>query len=126
MGIPRLSPTTKYSSVPSEVSGSDHDGRRLAAFLQAGMDGVKHSLDPGEPNLGNMYEMPVATMRERGIEVVPQTLPEALAALEADPVVQSALGPDLYQEFLNVKRLEWTRYHNQITPWELDRYLTLF
>ncbi len=90
------------------------------------MDGVRRSLDPGEPDRGNMYELPAAAMRERGIEVVPQSLPEALAALEADPVVQSALGPELFQEFMKVKRLEWTRYHNQITQWELDRYLTLF
>ncbi len=83
-------------------------------------------MDPGEPNRGNMYEMPVETMRKKGIQVVPQSLPEALAALEADPVVQSALGPALTQEFLKVKKQEWTRYHNQITPWELDRYLTLF
>ena len=98
----------------------------MAAFIRAGMDGVRQRMDPGEPNRGNMYEMPVETMRKKGIQVVPQSLPEALTALEADPVVQSALGPALTQEFLKVKKQEWTRYHNQITTWELDRYLTLF
>lgn len=44
------------------------------------MDGVKQRMDPGEPNRGNMYEMPVETMREKGIQVVPQSRPEALAA----------------------------------------------
>jgi glutamine synthetase len=25
-----------------------------------------------------------------------------------------------------VKRQEWVRYHNTVSRWELDRYLTLF
>ncbi|MBI2461616.1 MAG: type III glutamate--ammonia ligase, partial [Candidatus Rokubacteria bacterium] len=45
---------------------------------------------------------------------------------EEDPVVQSALGPELAAEFIKVKRQEWVRYHNTVTPWEVDRYLTLF
>lgn len=45
---------------------------------------------------------------------------------EDDPVIQGALGPELAEEFVRVKRQEWVRYHNTVSRWEIDRYLTLF
>ena len=28
--------------------------------------------------------------------------------------------------FVTTKQEEWTRYHEQVTPWEVKNYLTLF
>lgn len=42
------------------------------------------------------------------------SLPEAIDALESDPVIQSALGFELAAEFVRVKRQEWAEYHNCI------------
>jgi len=61
-----------------------------------------------------------------GPSLVPQTLPEALDAFEADLVMGVALGPALAAEFLKVKRQEWVEYHNTVSQWEIDRYLALF
>lgn len=108
------------------VSGAVNPYLGLAAFIKAGLDGIRRKLDPGEPNLGNMYEMSLEEMRKRGIQVIPQSLSEAIGHLEGDAVVQSALGPELAAEFTKVKRQEWVRYHNTVTQWEIDRYLTLF
>jgi glutamine synthetase len=41
-------------------------------------------------------------------------------------VVQEALGAELAAEFVKVKRREWIDYHSAVSPWEIDRYLTLF
>ena len=41
-------------------------------------------------------------------------------------MVRGALGPALAAEFLKLKRQEWVRFHNTISQWEIDRYLTLF
>jgi glutamine synthetase len=41
-------------------------------------------------------------------------------------VIQAGLGPELAAEFVRVKRAEWVRYHNAVSPWEIERYLTLF
>jgi glutamine synthetase len=65
-------------------------------------------------------------VKARQLQFVPQSLPEALQALEQDAVIQSALGRELTQEFLTVKRQEWVQYHNAVSQWELDTYLTLF
>jgi glutamine synthetase len=109
------------------VSAACNPYLAMAAYVKAGLDGIRRKLDPGEPNIGqNMYEMDLAEIRRRKIGLVPQSLPEALDALEADPVIQSALGEPLYQEFMRLKRVEWFQYHRTVSPWEVDRYLTFF
>jgi glutamine synthetase len=88
------------------------------------LDGIKRRLDPGEPNLGNMYEMSLEEMMRRKIRVLPQSLSEALDELDRDEVIQAGLGP-IYPEFLRLKRTEWNDYHRQVSAWEVERYLTM-
>ena len=97
----------------------------LSAYLAAGMDGVARRLDPGEPNLTNMYELGLEEIARRGIRLLPQTLSEALDELRSDEVVQGALGV-IYDEFVELKEAEWKEYHRQVSQWEIDRYLTMF
>ena len=97
----------------------------LAAYISAGMDGVRRKLNPGDPNLGNMYDIGLEEISRRGIGLLPQSLPEALDALEQDEVVLESLGA-IRDDYIDLKRSEWTQYHRQVGPWELNRYLTLF
>ena len=97
----------------------------LAAYVTAGLDGIKNRLDPGEPNLTNLYDLGLEEIRRRGIRMLPQSLAEALDELRRDELVQGALG-DIYDDFIQLKDAEWREYHRQVTPWELDRYLTMF
>ncbi len=108
------------------VSGAVNPYLGLAAFIKAGLDGIRRKLDPGEPNRGNLYELSLEEVKARKLQFIPQSLPEALRALEQDEVVQSALGPELSREFFKVKHQEWVHYHNTVSQWELDTYLTLF
>ena len=32
----------------------------------------------------------------------------------------------IYDEFVDQKEAEWREFHRQVTPWEIERYLTLF
>ncbi len=95
----------------------------IAAYLAAGLDGIERQLDPGEPNLGNLYIADLETMARRGVRTLPQSLPEALAYFEKDAVIRESLGP-IADEFLRLKRDEWREYHAQVESWELKRYLT--
>ena len=97
----------------------------LSAYVMAGLDGVRRDLDPGEPNLGNLYSVSLEEIRLRGIRLLPQTLDESLAELKQDEVVQESLGV-IYKEFVALKEAELREYRRQVTPWEIDRYLTLF
>ncbi|SUZ94550.1 uncharacterized protein METZ01_LOCUS47404 [marine metagenome] len=97
----------------------------FAAYLTAGMDGIRRKLDPGEPFLGNLYELGMEEISRRGVRLLPQSLAEALEELKQDELVQSSLGV-IYDEFAALKEGEWREYHRQVTQWELDRYLTMF
>jgi glutamine synthetase len=62
----------------------------------------------------------------RGIGVLPQSLAEAISALEADAVVRGALGDVLAAEFVRLKRAEWSAYARHVSAWELERYACAF
>ena len=61
---------------------------------------------------------------------MPANLLDATRELEKDDVLRKALGKtrdgDYVDYFIKVKRGEWQASHEQITQWELDRYLSLF
>jgi glutamine synthetase len=105
------------------VSSACNPYLAIAAYLAAGLDGVARRLDPGEPNLGNLYAADMETMIRRGLRTLPQNLPEALACFERDGVVRESLGP-IAGEFCRLKRDEWREYHAQVESWEIKRYLT--
>ncbi len=94
----------------------------LAAYLAAGLDGMARRLEPGEPNLGNLYATDPKTMTRSGLRTLPQNLPEALNNLERDAVVLESLGP-IAGELIDLKRREWHEYHAQVEAWEIKRYV---
>ncbi len=47
-------------------------------------------------------------------------------ALDADPLMEEVLGPDLKRSFVELKTAEWWDYHDEISPWEIEHYLTFF
>jgi glutamine synthetase len=105
------------------VSSASNPYLAIAAYVAAGLDGIARRVEPGEPNLGNLYAADMETMIRRGVRTLPQSLPDALAAFERDGVVQESLGP-IAQEFSRLKRDEWREYHAQVESWEIKRYLT--
>lgn len=97
-----------------------------AMYLEAGLDGIENEMDPGEPRNENMYLLSDAELRERGVKTLPRTLLEAVEALDADPLSERVLGSELKTAYVDVKSREWWDYHNHISAWEIDRYLTFF
>ena len=97
-----------------------------AAVIAAGLDGVDRKLDPGEPHNVNHYTLSQAELRERRIGVLPQSLHEALAALESDALFRETLGREFVDEFIRLKRMEWVEYHRHVSDWEVNRYLEFY
>lgn len=106
------------------VDGAANPYLAAAAILAAGLDGIENRIEPGERFEENTYAYTVEELRARDIEVLPANLDEALNELEADEVLCDALGNDYMQLYLKVKRREWDEYHNTVSDWELERYLT--
>jgi glutamine synthetase len=97
-----------------------------ALVLAAGLEGIREGLNPGNPNEDNLYDITEAERTKRGIEFLPQTLQEAVAAFAADPLVEQALGKELKQEFIRYKTEEWEAYHLTVSKWEVERYSYMF
>ena len=112
------------------IDGSCNPYLASTAILAAGLDGIERGLDPGEPNTENLYTVPIAELRARGLETLPSTLVEAISELEGNDVMREAFGRGRDEDYLDyycrVKRDEWHSYHEQVTPWEIREYLTRF
>jgi glutamine synthetase len=112
------------------VDGSCNPYLAAAVIVAAGIDGIENRIDPGEPNSENLYSIPYDELRARGLETLPTNLLHATNELEGDEVIREALGKgrneDYADYFIRVKRDEWNRYHEQVTPWEIKEYLTRF
>jgi glutamine synthetase len=112
------------------IDGSCNPYLAAAVVLAAGLDGIENRIDPGDPNPGNLYEMSEDELKRRGVDLLPANLLDATRELERNDVIRAALGrgkdEDYVDYFVRVKRAEWTRYHEQVTPWEITEYLTRF
>jgi glutamine synthetase len=40
--------------------------------------------------------------------------------------METTFGPQLKRAYVELKSSEWWDYHNEVSPWEIDRYLTFF
>jgi glutamine synthetase len=56
-------------------------------------------------------------------ELLPRDLEEALDSLLADDVLVDAFDPQLLVRLVDGRRAEAAEYGQQVTPWEIDRYL---
>ncbi|OAT79985.1 type I glutamate--ammonia ligase [Desulfotomaculum copahuensis] len=98
----------------------------LAVCLKAGLDGIKNRIQPPGPCDRNIYEMTEEERAQLDIGCLPVNLHEAVRELVKDGVIKEALGPHVYNRFLEAKDIEWDRYRTQVHPWELEEYLTKY
>ena len=71
----------------------------------------------------NPRQLATDVLAKLGIEQLPQSLADALRAMERSELVHDALGEHIYEWFLRNKRSEWRAYKTHVSDYELDRYL---
>jgi glutamine synthetase len=97
-----------------------------AMVLAAGLEGIAEQLNPGPPNIENMYLKGPEELAARGIATLPGSLIEAVEKFAADGFSKQVLGPSMYRAWLDYKREEWASYTHHVSDWEYDRYLKFF
>lgn len=97
----------------------------FAAMLEAGMDGIKNKIDPGEAVEINIYELSDEEREEKGIELLPSSLWEAYHTFEDSEIMKEALGDHIFNAFLAAKYEEWDEYRVQVFNYEHKKYLNL-
>lgn len=98
----------------------------MAVMLKAGLDGISQEIMPPAPVDRNIYKMNDEERAALHIASLPGSLLEALQELQQDQAIKDALGPHIYEKFMEGKLDEWREYNIQVSPWELERYLTKF
>jgi glutamine synthetase len=71
----------------------------------------------------NLYELTEEERKERGIESLPGSLGEAIAAAENSELVRETLGDHAFERLIWNKKQEWAEFRSQVTQWELNKYL---
>ena len=99
--------------------GSANPYLAAAAILFAGLHGVREKLPLGPPVGGDAYTL----AEEEAGGQLPDSLSDALDALEADGVLREAMGPQIVDTFLTMKRFEVERHRTWVSDWEIDEYL---
>jgi glutamine synthetase len=98
----------------------------FGALIAAGLDGIRHKLQPGEPTLVDPGNLSAEEMNKRGIRRFPTSLKESLDALEKDMVLTDALGPLLTKSFMAVKRLEYKTFSEHDEAYETAHHFWKF
>ena len=127
--VPSTFASDRAGSTNAELKASDPSSNpylALGGLLAAGLDGVRRTLDPGEPALIDPGNWSDAERAERGIRRLPASLAEALDELVADSVLTGALGPMLARAFLAVKRSEWNAFSKEDVAFEVKHHFWKF
>ena len=118
------SPGGRVECRAADISCNPYLG--AAMILAAGLEGIREQLDPGDPNLVNAYTLTPDQRAERGLNLLPRTLGEAVDAFAADPLSKKVFGDAMFESFVTYKREEWESYHCAVSDWEQARYLEFF
>jgi glutamine synthetase len=97
----------------------------FACLLHAGLEGIEKGYDLPEPMETNLYHLTAEQRTERGITALPETLGEAISELAHSELVRQALGPHIFDRYVELKRKEWDEYRVQLSQWEMDKYLAV-
>ena len=88
-----------------------------AAALQACLLGYSKKYPVPDPEPSENFVEPSSDI------VVPDTLGQGLDLLEADTDLTGAIGQEMVDHFLAIKRQEWNSYLDHTTDWEMNTYL---
>ena len=91
-----------------------------AAVLASGLDGIKHSRDPGKRLDINMY---ADGHTVKDVKKLPLNLLDALRNLERSTVAREAFGDAVIASYVKLKNAEWDDYCRQLTAWERENTL---
>jgi glutamine synthetase len=115
----------KEDSVRIEYRSPDPACNPYLAYsllLAAGLKGIDEGYVLAD-EASSYLELSQSEKAAAGITELPQSLSEALDAMESSELVRAALGDHIFEWFLRNKRAEWAEYKAQVTPFEIERYL---
>jgi len=84
----------------------------LGALIAAGLDGLERDLKLPEEVTMDPGLIPEGKRKEKGIDLLPRNLGEAIDAFRKNDILQEAMGKALSKSFIAVRQSEWEALKN--------------
>nr|WP_239583368.1 glutamine synthetase family protein [Metabacillus iocasae] len=97
-----------------------------ASLIAAGLQGIQHRIDPGDPAHFDVGHASECQLKEKNIHSIPRNLNDAINSLEQDAVLAQVIGPTIWKELIKIKRTEWDKYLRHVSDWELGAFSEKF
>ena len=97
----------------------------FAAMLAAGLEGIEREYPLPEPTEENVFEMSDEERSKRNIELLPDSLSEAIQAAEESDLLRRCLGDHVFESLIKNKKIEWAAYRTHVSDFERERYLSI-
>jgi len=95
----------------------------FAVMLGAGLKGIEEGLEIPEPTERDIYEMSEEERKDVGIGSLPADLNQAIEVAEGSALMRDCLGDHVFESLITDKKVEWAKYREVVTTYELDAYL---
>ncbi len=119
-------PAGREKGTRIEIRNPDPAGNpylQFAVLLGAGLKGIEDGVEPMEPMEEDLFSLSKKERREKGIRSLPSNMGHALSIMEESDLMKEILGEHTFHHFLHKKKEEWNEYRQQVTDWEIERYL---
>ena len=105
------------------MDGSSNPYLLQAGVIAAGLYGLNHKVDPGEPLSCNMY---TEYKKYPNLKKLPEEIEDSLAELDNSKELKEAFGEDVISSYIKLKNMEIDDFHKnesfdkrkEITDWE--------
>lgn len=95
----------------------------IAVCLAAGLDGIQNKIKPPKRITKNLFEMSKRQLEAEGIELLPDSLLDAVKELEQSEFIKGVLGKHISERLIQSKKEEWSEFKRHVSDWELEHYL---
>ena len=119
-------PAGRKKSTRIEIRNPDPAGNpylQFAVLLSAGLKGIEEKIEPPKAVEKDIFRLSKKERREKKIRSLPSNLGHALSIMEESEFMKDTLGEHAFKHFLHKKREEWDEYKQQVSEWEINKYL---
>ena len=117
-------PTERNNQIKLELRSPDSATNPylcIAMLIYSILDGIENNMELEDAINENMY-----SRKNYNIKKLPDTLSEAIDEFENSNFVKEKLGAQIFDEYIEAKKIEWNEFNNAITDWEIKKYLERF
>jgi len=118
----------KESTVRAELRNPDPACNPYLAFavmLAAGLDGIENNYELPPSVEPNIYKLSADEREAIGLGSLPDNLFQAVQETQQSELVRRTLGDHVFERFITNKLNEWYQYREQVTSYEIERYLSV-